>query len=269
MIKYSERRNQVINDLKLFSEVVDLETRRQFEKYISTTLYKNIDEAISLICKYIIAQCKISHEMKKYLIGKRYGASLRASKNNIFGNYNIQKSDRIADCIGKDYGLSGASVCKYASYARAMDILSDMTSISTTDIMLSKTKLPVGDIIKLSKMSDSDIHYLKVLFHENFYKLAGYVVITGDRSAPRSQPRIIKNTEPALIKQMPKHDPDSMITSLTLTISSWIGFIQKTMSSSDIQIVSKEAKANLSNQITELKNIITETLKTLEEKKNE
>ena len=269
MSKYSERKTQVINYLKVFSEVVDLETSRQFEKYISATLYKNTDEAISLICKYIIIQYNITSEMKKYLIGKRYSASLRAAKNNISGNYNIQKSDQIADFIGSDYGLSGASVCKYASYARAMDILSDMTSISSTDIMLGKNKISVEDIIKLSKMSDSDIRYLKLLFHENFYKLAGYVVISGKLSNQHSQPRIIKNTAPALIKQMPEHDPDSMITSLSLTISSWISFIQKTMATSDIRTVSGSAKANLSNKLTELKNIITETLITLEENKNE
>ena len=269
MSKYSERKNQVIKYLKVFSEVVDLEASRQFEKYISATLYKNTDEAISLICKYMIAQYDITPEMKKYLIGKRYSASLRAAKNNISGNYNVQKSDQIADYISKDYGFSGASVCKYASYARAMDILSDMISISTTDIMLGKNKISVGDIIKLSKMSDSDIRYLKVLFHENFYKLAGYVVINGKLSNQNSQSHIIKNSVPALIKQMPEHDPDSMITSLTLTISSWIGFIQKTMASSDIRIVSEGAKSNLSGQMTALENIIAETLKILEESKNE
>lgn len=110
--------------------------------------------------------------------------------------------------------------------------------------------------------------YLQYLFHEDFYKLAGYNLIKGDRfdlecpTLKRSPPTA------ALIKQMPKHDPDAMITSLSLTASSWINSIQKTVSLSDIDQVSEDAKINLYMQLSELKNEIDKTLIILEEKDN-
>ncbi len=117
-------------------------------------------------------------------------------------------------------------------------------------------------------MSDFDIEYLQFLFHEDFYKLAGYILIKNgkfDLNCPEYEKT---HATAALIKQMPKHDPDAMITSLSLTASSWINSIQKTVSLSDIGQVSEDAKINLYMQLNELKNEIDKTLIILEEKDN-
>ena len=56
------------------------------------------------------------------------------------------------------------------------------------------------------------------------------------------KPKRIVNTKKAPeIKQMPKYDPNAEISSLTLTIPSWISSIERTCSSADFEHATPEA----------------------------
>ena len=53
----------------------------------------------------------------------------------------------------------------------------------------------------------------------------------------------------ASVKDMPVFDPDAEVTGLTLTIPSWSGSIDRTISGTDLSIVSAEAKARLASAL--------------------
>ena len=67
------------------------------------------------------------------------------------------------------------------------------------------------------------------------------------------------------IKQLPKYDPDSEISGLTLTIPSWISSINRTCSNADFRYISEDAKDKLALQLAEMKGTIDTMLNAIKE----
>jgi hypothetical protein len=67
------------------------------------------------------------------------------------------------------------------------------------------------------------------------------------------------------VKTMPDYDPDAELTSLTLTIPSWISSVCRSHKNADFQNASKEAKSNLAKQLTMLTEKAAVILAALEE----
>lgn len=272
MSKYVERKTQIIKLIKPYIDAFNLENDTHLYRDIGHSLYKDIDEALILICKHQLNRTDITSEMKKYLLGKIYRTELEKNKRTVLnGRYPWTYSSRsnchdIADDIGKEYNMSGASILKYDLYTRAIDKLAGSTAISVTNILSGTEKIPAEKVLLLSKMTDADIEYLKVLFNENFYKLAGYIFINNKtiQNDDSSQPDTI-----AMIKQMPQHDPDSMVNSLSFTIPSWINSIRRVISTADMALISNDARSTLKRQINDLNNTLAKIFIRLEEKHNE
>lgn len=272
MNNFIERKKEIINSLKAFMLASESENDIYLKRDIESTLHKSTDEAILLICKHQVKRNDISPEMKKYLIGKIYRAELIINKRNhpIYQfpwtherPLSYKSSQDIAECIGEEYNVSSAAIIKYDLYTRAIDILTDRKSISVVDVLRGIKKIPAENIVQLSKMSDEDIEYLKILFNGNFYKMSGYISIN-DKKSQKDFLEYSNNT--ALIKQMPEHDPDAMMISLAFTVPSWINSIQKAISTSDMTLTSDSVRNTLRQQLTDLKKVITEILIRLEEK---
>ena len=66
------------------------------------------------------------------------------------------------------------------------------------------------------------------------------------------------------IRKLPKYDPDAEISSLTLTIPSWVSSIHRTCSNAPFDNISDGAKYKLRCQLFELKNAIFTIEKTME-----
>lgn len=67
------------------------------------------------------------------------------------------------------------------------------------------------------------------------------------------------------IKDMPKFDPDSEVSSLSLTIPSWISLINRTQSVTDFNLISDKAKKELTNRLDSLKDTTDVMLSLLKE----
>lgn len=279
MSKYAERKEQTLNFFRALRLMDFFKSDKQFVYDVNLTLQKSIYESVALVCEHQLKRIDITSELQKYFIGKMYRAKIMLNKQNNC-NYSFpewcnsnskqpasyQSSRNILNNIGNKYKVSGSSVCKYDLYSRAIDKLTDMNSISVSDILYGKTKIPIENIVMLSRMSDKDIEYLKILFCENFYKLSGYIFISNEKDENISPPQAINTAQ---IKNMPEHDPDSMFSSLTYTIPSWVNFIKRTMSESDMTATTFSAKMNLYKQLNYLREIIDLFLVKLEEKNNE
>ena len=177
----------------------------------------------------------ISHICKKLLKQKNVTAG---TKRYLIGKrYTAAVSDKkkhktnneIASAIGADYKLSGASVQSYSLYAHAIDVLSDDNSALTTDILSGKAQISINDVIKVSKELD-------------------------DKTAICPQ-----------IKNMPSYDPDADFSSLSLTIPSWINFLNKTNTSANFATASYKAKLKLLEELNSLINAANNILTHMEE----
>ena len=67
------------------------------------------------------------------------------------------------------------------------------------------------------------------------------------------------------IKEIPEYDPDAELSSLTLTIPSWISSIERTKSTSELSKTSDLARSKLSKQLVLLKNAAMQMQEVLKE----
>jgi len=70
------------------------------------------------------------------------------------------------------------------------------------------------------------------------------------------------------IKKLPQYDPDAEIASLTLTIPSWIGTIQRVRENTDFTQISKEARNRLLRQLHNMYEAVAPLIDEIREDKN-
>ena len=64
---------------------------------------------------------------------------------------------------------------------------------------------------------------------------------------------------------MPQYDPDAEISSLALTIPSWISSIQRTQEHANLSLISEPARDKIKNQLANLTTAVYEMLAAIEE----
>ena len=276
MNKYDKRLADIIAFFKPIANLLDLENDKQLEQEIKFTINNSVDKTALMVGKRLLKRQDLTYEIEKYLIGKVYRTEYNLNRQNCnsyydtlsyhYGENSCTKSQDVFEYVGREYHISGSSVCKYDLYARAIDTLACKKSIQISDILCEKLRIPADYVIKLSKMTDDDIKYLRFLFLDNFYKLAGYIMIK-DKSNADDLP--VKSKGVALIKKMPEHDPDALVSSLSFTIPSWINTIQRTMSTTDITAISDDAREVIQIRLNELKYTATKMLTIIEGENNE
>jgi hypothetical protein len=224
--------------------------------------FSNRYQAISWICKDKLANNKITTETRKYLIGKQY----EAEKNNYLLEAGIPLLQThgcnylVADKVGRLYHLEQNTVYKYGLYASNIDeilsknerigkmILSDTLKISHESVCdLSSFSPAQLRIIETSMVSDSKIHYTNADIRCSVGRMSG--------AAP--QPKIIRHIKELhqremQIKQTPKFDPDTELSSLMYTIPSWIGSMQRMENYNYLPVASASSKEKLVAQLMEL-----------------
>ncbi len=87
---------------------------------------------------------------------------------------------------------------------------------------------------------------------------------TRQKKVPPKLPAINANLD-LKIKQMPVYDPDAEVSSLTLTIPSWISSIKRTQSMADLTHISFNAKERLNSQLHSLVDTIEIMLQSIKE----
>ena len=83
--------------------------------------------------------------------------------------------------------------------------------------------------------------------------------------AYRIEKEVIPVAAKATVKDMPAFDPDAYVSSLTLTIPSWISSIKRTAANSDIKMLSVKARYDLVKVLNDLISISTTIKNILEE----
>jgi len=239
------------------------------------------DAAVAWICKNQLGRRNISEETRKYLIGKRYEAEKKATVT--FPTDEEKKSEKTAGPniwaptkeketfsktawrLGAEYHISHATVDKYRIYARAIDTLSEKGSDLVPKLLAGQVKMSHENVVELSSLPKDDVCTLS-------QKLSAgeddYIHYAEARRELQDKSRAKHHHATSPIKNMPAFDPDAEVSSLTLTIPSWVSSITRTRKIADLQSASEPAKEKLRVQLRSLRQATKAMLRVLEEDKN-
>jgi len=237
-------------------------TRLKISFHIQQIDFNNRDEIIAWICANQLGRRNISEETRRYLIGKRYETEKKLGTRNpsgknqhsekkVKGAYvnklQTQQSQRItAIKLGGEYRIHERTVRKYGKYAKTIDTLAEKKPEIISEILAGKIKMSYNDISKFTNQSTEIV------------KNAGNKLTNNDFKS--------KVNKKITVKDMPAYDRDAEISSLTLTIPSWVSSINRTLSIANFDKTSSKAKIKLQNELKNLEYTINVMLLAVEEK---
>lgn len=247
-------------------------TRLKIPFFVQKVEFNAQDEVIAWICANQLGRRNISEETRRYLIGKRYEIEkILGARNSSGKNQHSQKevSGKIyhkpqtqirkgltAEKIAKEYHLAEATVRKYGNYSKSIDELAKKEPELISDVLTGKIKISQKNISKLSKQPPQVMNNVKAQINNRGRNFISY------SNARRVIPT--KNIK-ASIKDMPAYDPDAEISSLALTIPSWISSIERTLSNADFSKTSQKSMAKLKSELIELEYAFNSMILAMEE----
>ena len=229
---------------------------------------KSKDDVISWICINLIENRDLPENYRRYLIGKQYycekvvGAMNEAGANQYSIPVNRKHhSGKTATKIGKDYHVSPSTVNKYLQYVKALDRLKPDFPDLVEGILFENIKISQDNLIYLSKKPKSFISMVVDNISDSKRISVADIIYPTKSQEAAPLPQVTKST----VKDMPVYDPDAYVSSLTLTIPSWISSIKRTAANSDIKTLSVKARYDLVKVLNDLISISTTIKNILEE----
>lgn len=258
-------------------------TRLQIPFIIRRINFGSSEEATAWICANQLGRRNITDETRKYLIGKRYEMEKLLGAHNAFGSNQHKKKKEVkpklwveppfeksasstSRRLGEEYRLSHSTVDKYGVYAHALDTLSETVPDFVPKILSGQIKISHENIVDLAQLSPQDICRLSKHISAEATEFIGYADIR--KVLPRKQEPPRKLTPPnpiTSVKDMPAYDPDAEISSLVLTIPSWISSIDRTRSMANLSDISGNARHKLEKELLELTRTIDSMLTAIKE----
>ena len=185
----------------------------------------NYNEAIAWICRTQLKRNDLTSLMRKYLIGKRSLAEQTCERNRLHDDSG--KTHACMGCIvtytrtrlAKEYKYCFCTVRDYEACAKTIDTLFLFDREAAEMLLCGKLHILQKDLIAFAKLSKEQLkHKMENLLNEK-YRI--YEIPT--------------------IKNPPKYDPDAEISSLSLTIPSWVNLIERVQKTVTAQITEKAA----------------------------
>ena len=257
-------------------------TRKQIPFMIQRIYLKNREEAIAWICANQLGRRNITDETRKYLIGKRYEMEKILGAHNAAGTNQHTKKEvsfkistepafdetafRTSERLGKEYHISYATVLKYGKYSHALDALSRIVPELVPKILSGEVKISHENIVELSQLSGQDARRLSQLISDDATEFVGYSDMR--KVLPKRQDSAVSPPLPiptGSVKDMPAYDPDAEISSLALTIPSWVSSIDRTRSITNLSGISDNARRKLEKELLGLKETINTMLAAIKE----
>lgn len=243
--------------------------RLQIPFAITNISAKSGEETIDWICRNQLQRTDLTKEMRKYLIGRRclarkiidshYAMSQPASRVLRSGEPKYETSlVRIRERLGAEYHIDQATVRQYTDFTEAIDTIRRSVPMLAENLLTGRVVLSHGATLGLADLSPSELQTVDAHLKEaNMAEDMGSY-IRGLLPVKRRPPILPK---PAVsVKDMPGYDPDSEIASLTLTIPSWCGSIQRIMDTADFEAISDNAQDDASRELLALKDTVNAIL---------
>lgn len=243
---------------------------------ISKIHFPSREDAIIWICRKHLQKDFLTEINRRYLTGKYFTAQKAVTLRN-YENTNSHRTKPnfrylAAVAISEQYKLSHHTVFRYGMIASALDLIFQKEPELSHRILLGQIKITFKDMTALSKLSKDKLRSINRYLADNqqervLYPDILYVLQTKAVTAQRESHTagVIMPAVRTAIKEMPPYDPDAEISSLTLTIPSWISSIERTRASADLTLISPAARQRIKQQLTHLCNTSVTLLNAVKE----
>lgn len=229
------------------------------------------EERTAWVCRNELTRPELSKGYRKYFLGslyiaqkaifrKKYPAQNQSTPNSEkrppVEQPNVQRNYTAA-VLGKEYDLCETSFYKYSVYATNINKIKAKSPIVAQQILADKALVSLNTISFLGTLQSSELLKLESLFlSPNSLRIQmtdiEQLLYHKHQTSPKPA---VKDISPA-IKQIPQYDPDAEISSLTLTIPSWINSIQRTTDRTDFANITGSANRKLQLQLLHLQSAI-------------
>ena len=220
------------------------------------------------ICTNQLGRRNLADEARRFLIGKQYEAEkvISMNRNPLGVNQHSGNDDqkeyithrRTAQRIGEENHISGGSVEKYATYAKAVDEIEQKNPEMAASILAGKYKISHNNVLELAKLPEEKIEKVRQRIESLQKPMGLYGQI---RTILQTSEDRIKEQEPLpiTVKDMPQYDPDAEVVGLSLTVPSWTSSLER-IRQKDLSDVSEKAKQDMAKNLNELKRQIDKLL---------
>ncbi len=234
--------------------------------------FENRYGAISWICKNQLQRKDIPEETRKYLIGKYYEA---AKEGYTFSHDLSDTASRsrgfqykLAGEIGQEVQLATSTIYKYGICTRAIDTIASKNKNIARKILSGAFRISQSNVIEISRLSEEELRTLNSRLTGINMEHVTYAEIRQELNWQHyslSSSGTDSDDADIQIKKVPAYDPDAEISSLALTIPSWISSIKRAETLADFDKTTLPARQNLLQELFALHKAVFAIQKSLEE----
>lgn len=260
----------------LISPLTDQERQELEEVFHESTC---VEAVVSRVCSMRLQSQSLTETQRWYLIGKRYEIEKIIGISTVLNQSRRMHRKRPPNSAGKpfaresvrqinerfchEYQISGFTVRRYHTFACALDRLAKMAPELAAEIVSGRLRVPYENVIQLSRMSKNEVAELSQSLSDFPEELVAY-----SRAKVEHEMRRISASASASsmsVKRMPDYDPDAELSSLTLTVPSWISSMERTCAAANFGEASDRAKERLAQQLARLIGTASRILAVIEE----
>ena len=271
---------EVWNGIILYDFVIyDICRKWEVPFYVREMNFKTKHDALYYACTKFLENPDLSTVYYRYLIGRAFQAMKKVMVDVQYGrrpcpyplpdfeNYEKAKRSPTSMIAAEIFNIAPGTVSRYGSYATALDTIADRLPAIAEEIFTKQITFSIDATIKLAQGTNAEI-LMERDKQKKRYQSTRVIKLGFSPAKPVPNPVKKKNTGPA-IKQMPKYDPDAEVSSLTLTIPTWISSMKRTQSIADFSQASPEAIMKLKNKLMNLSSAVREMIEIIREESNE
>lgn len=249
--------------------------------YIEEANFHTRTEVIEYLCERMITRGFLTDERTRYCVGKLY----HAEKNILLEKFPVQNqytpeeyrrkdthsSRHVVHQKIKDYlQVSLGTIYKYGTYADAVDEICSKAPAIGMALLNGEFVISHNNTLELCRLSSEEIQviYNHFKLHNNNHLLHSEMMrrVNLDKARAKKETQNLSAPE---IKKMPKYDPDAEISSLSLTIPTWISSIKRTATITDLSKASTGALYKLEKQLIALRDEINSLQQEIQEEYHE
>lgn len=244
------------------------------------------EEVVSWICSNQLGRRNLTEESRKFLIGRQYEVEkimVRKQKkekeaereiSNAEHRYNSSASSndrtrmtkkKTAARIADENHISHGTVEKYALYSRAIDEINKKDPDMASNILSGRYKISHNGVMELSHKSAQEISELNKKLENAPHPFATYQTTRQEIRSKQMLERQAMNQAGPSVKDIPAFDPDAEVMSLSLTVPSWTGSIER-IKHTNIEEITDAARAKLKHALLDLQNTVADMLQLIGEK---
>lgn len=242
--------------------------------YVRVLQFKSKVEVLSWRCSQLISE-KSCHTNKffHYYVGKYYviehariGAGKRPGHNQftprdeLISTGKVPTYKEIAEIVALEAGVKIPSVLKYSREYKYFESIYDMSPLVAKLILEERILASYETLGELAKFTPFEMNraerYLQTLPYSyiNMNKLNKHIGAHQNYDIPkttRRKPKPQVDIKPQ-IKITPQYDPDAEVSSLALTIPSWISSINRTRKNVNFHAITDNARDKLRSELGQM-----------------